>query len=778
MKTLFGKNSESSSLPKKHGKQRLSSRLAEILDSSKAVFLIVMITIWAVAVLILVLPSSKNDDSPLVIGQISPLTYFSEFDFSLVDEKKTFQLKESASSKAPAAYRLDEEIIEENMKTAKIFLDELARKSELVEKNELYKGRQGSRASALVAELSPDAVKILSMLNQSEEKKKAFLNEIEKKLSLGILKDQNEKMDEPYKKILVKDSDNYTRKEKRLMDIPHVSQALADINDAVSKNYSIENREMLKENLAGVLAGIVEGNLVFDRDSSEALMQNARNSVQPVMMSFKKGDVLIRKGSVVGDETLDLYKAYAGEKNRVFKSEFMMKRFINYLIICFLLLVVIGIYLKHIHPEIYRSNKLITLTATVIVVNILANAGMIRLFEHLGGIFNLSPLIISSVLPLSMASLILSVMLGLRAGLYAGLFVALIAALQLENSFDIIINGLVVSAISGLAIRHAPNHRAYFLRAALSVSLTIPLMEALHIWHTGGGLELISKAAVLGLANGLVISALSLALIFIFEAIFQMSTEMSLLVLCDYNHPLLKKLQIEAPGTYHHSLMVASLAEQAAREIGASPIKARACALFHDIGKLQMPVYFTENCMGGDDKHEDLNPKISTIVIQNHVKEGIKLAKKYKLRKIIKDAIEQHHGTDLVGFFYQRAKNDNIEDSDNVQESDYKYPGPLPHEKEVVIVGLADACEAASRSISKPNPAKIAELINELVRKRIRDGQLEDAQITLGELGKIKCSFVKTLTQMMHGRIAYPREQEQDEDDLFKQSKKTAGSED
>jgi hypothetical protein len=368
-------------------------------------------------------------------------------------------------------------------------------------------------------------------------------------------------------------------------------------------------------------------------------------------------------------------------------------------------------------------------------------------------------------------------MIGVRVALYAGLYVATVAALELGGSFDVVMTGMFVSAVSGLSVRHAPNHKSFFVRSLIAVSLMSPFVQLLQLWKIDAGLDLISRALALALINGIVSSILCLAVIFILEPIFRTSTDMSLLVLCDYNHSLLKRLQLEAPGTYHHSLMVATLADQAARAIGASPTKARVCALFHDIGKLNMPSYFTENNMGEDDKHEDLNPKLSAMVIQNHVKEGLKLARKYKLPKIVFDAIEQHHGDDMVGFFYKRAIEESAEQGYNVIDSDYKYLGPLPKEKEVVIVALADICEAASRSISKPAPAKISELIEELFRKKIRDKQLDNADITLGELGKIKASFIKTLTQMMHSRIPYPKEEHNEEDDLFKQTAQTAAPE-
>jgi putative nucleotidyltransferase with HDIG domain len=196
-------------------------------------------------------------------------------------------------------------------------------------------------------------------------------------------------------------------------------------------------------------------------------------------------------------------------------------------------------------------------------------------------------------------------------------------------------------------------------------------------------------------------------------------------------------------------------------------------SLFHDIGKMVKPEYYTENQQSEESKHSKLNPRMSSLVILNHVKEGVDMALKHKLRKIIRDGIEQHHGTDLIFYFYQQALEEGRTKGVTVDEHDYRYPGPLPKEKEVVILSLADSCEAASRSLQKPTPAKIDALVWEIFRKRIRNGQLDGANLTFGELKRVRKSFVTTLTTMMHGRIAYPKDEteEEDEGDLFAAAK-------
>ncbi|MBV9618244.1 MAG: HDIG domain-containing protein, partial [Verrucomicrobia bacterium] len=248
------------------------------------------------------------------------------------------------------------------------------------------------------------------------------------------------------------------------------------------------------------------------------------------------------------------------------------------------------------------------------------------------------------------------------------------------------------------------------------------------------------------------------------------TTDVSWLELSDLNHPLLRRMTIEAPGTYHHSLVVANLAEAAGEKIGANATMCRVCAYFHDVGKLVKPEYFTENMSFERNPHDDLAPTMSALIIIAHVKEGVDLALKNKLNQRIIDIIQEHHGTSLVYYFFQRAlqqqgdaraggkiMNIREEDIPEVQEESFRYPGPKPQTKESAIVSLADIVESASRSLEKPTPQKIEQLVNELIEERIADGQLDECDLTLGELRKIAERFRFTLMTMLHTRIAYPK---------------------
>jgi hypothetical protein len=278
--------------------------------------------------------------------------------------------------------------------------------------------------------------------------------------------------------------------------------------------------------------------------------------------------------------------------------------------------------------------------------------------------------------------------------------------------------------------------------------------------------RMVGLPLLIGVVTGMAVGGLLPVL----ESVFGVTTDVSWLELGDLNHPLMRRLSIEAPGTYHHSLVVANLAEAAAETISASASMCRVCAYFHDIGKLSKPEYFIENMDLSANPHEDLTPRMSALVIIAHVKDGVDLAIKHNLNSRIIDVIEQHHGNSLAYFFYRQALDQKAEaerlvkagkakedDVPQVSEETFRYPGPRPQFKESAIISLADAVESASRTLEKPNASRIETMIKDIVQARMMDGQLDECDLTIAELARIKASFAKTLLSMMHGRIKYQK---------------------
>jgi putative nucleotidyltransferase with HDIG domain len=255
--------------------------------------------------------------------------------------------------------------------------------------------------------------------------------------------------------------------------------------------------------------------------------------------------------------------------------------------------------------------------------------------------------------------------------------------------------------------------------------------------------------------NGIVSSIIVLGVLPIFEYLFRTVTNISLLEMADFGQPLLQRMVMEAPGTYHHSLVVGNLSEAACQAVGANALLARIGAYYHDIGKLQKPEYFSENQDIKNSKHDNLSPTMSKLVIMNHVTEGVELAKKYRLNCRLMDFIQSHHGTSLVYYFYRRAL-ESLEEDQGVREEGFRYAGPKPNTKETAVVLLADSAEAATRALKEPTPTAIEDVVHKIINNKFIDGQLDECDLTLKDLEKISAVFIRILSGIYHSRITYP----------------------
>lgn len=271
--------------------------------------------------------------------------------------------------------------------------------------------------------------------------------------------------------------------------------------------------------------------------------------------------------------------------------------------------------------------------------------------------------------------------------------------------------------------------------------------------------------------NGIVSGVIVIGTLPIFEYLFRTVTNISLLELADFNQPLLQRMIMEAPGTYHHSLIVGNLSEAACTSVGANALLARIGAYYHDIGKLEKPEYFSENQDIKTSKHDTLSPDMSKLVIMNHVTKGLELAKKYKLNPRLIDFILQHHGTSLVYYFYRRAL-ETLEEDKEVREEGFRYPGPKPNTKETAIVLLADSAEAATRALKEPSPANIKDVVHKIINNKFIDGQLDECDLTLKDLEKISEIFIRILSGIYHARITYPESQVNSSENNHKKSAK------
>jgi len=380
------------------------------------------------------------------------------------------------------------------------------------------------------------------------------------------------------------------------------------------------------------------------------------------------------------------------------------------------------------------------------------------------------------------APMLLSILLGRGVGALATVTVSLAGAFFVPR--DQVFGFIMISTVCGMTavlLSHRVRKRVELLRAGIlmgGVTLFMTVISGfldLRASMEAGpieGLQLIGSGSLAAFGTAVFTALFISGMLPFFEGFFKLTTDISWLELSDLNHKLLKRMQIEAPGTFHHSVVVASLAEAAAEKIDANAPMCRVCAYFHDVGKLSKPGYFIENQIDGtENPHNNLTPTMSALIIIAHVKDGVDLAVKHKLNPRVIDVIQEHHGDSLVAYFYHKAREqkrlelekidrklENPEDLPVVAEKSFRYPGPRPKTRESGIIALADTVESASRTLRKPTPGRIKSLVEELVQSKIEDGQLDDCQLTMHEIAMIKRSFCDTLRSMLHSRIDYPKE--------------------
>lgn len=426
--------------------------------------------------------------------------------------------------------------------------------------------------------------------------------------------------------------------------------------------------------------------------------------------------------------------------------------FISFTVFVILTLVYFIFYIKHDIPQIIEDDEALMLLGTLTVLS----ASLMGALSRWPVSFYLTPLPATAILT--------TLLLRTRLAIILMTVLSMILGVLHDFSFDCFVLGFSGS-MAAIAFSTSIRTQRDFIRTGAAIAcvqlLTLAVLTLFHSESLGNFLwESLWTAT-----NGFASAILALGSLPFLESFFLRVTPMKLLELADFNQPLLKRLMIEAPGTYHHSLMVATLAEAAAVAIGGNPLLCRVGAYYHDIGKLVKPEYFVENQSNSGNPHGNLAPALSTLVVVSHIKEGMALAQAAKIPPEISNFIPMHHGTSRIEYFYHQAKEDaeqEILDNPNpseVSEEHYRYPGPRPETKETAIVMLADSVEAASRTIEEPSHLRFKDLVENIVNKKISDGQLATSPLSLSDLNKIQEAFVNALTSIYHARIEYPEEE-------------------
>jgi len=497
---------------------------------------------------------------------------------------------------------------------------------------------------------------------------------------------------------------------------------------------------------------LIQPNITLNRSETELRKARAASEIKPVLYKIKQGEMLLREGERVTDVHLLKLKALESEAK---PEQFLLGVLGAAALMLALVVMTYVLFLKRVSGDWDHPTKNILLMACVflvfqLAVQLLASFVQVAIRSSPHAIAESSAIFI---VPLAAAPMIICVFLGLATALPFAVVSAIAAAVVFQNSLAMCVFVLVSGSMGAYWIRSCRERKVFVTAGAKTGLLAIPLAAAVIVYaghFTWPDLLWTAAFAFLGGMGSAVVAAGVVPLV---EIAFGYTTDITLLELANLDRPILRRLMIEAPGTYHHSVIVGSMVEAAAVEIEANPLLAKVTGYYHDIGKIRKPQYFIENQHNGKNKHDKLAPSMSSLILVSHVREGVEIGREHKLGKVIIDGIRSHHGTGLIRYFFEKAKL--LKGEDAVKEEDFRYPGPKPRTQEAALVMLADAVEAASRTLENPTPARIKGLVKSLMDRILSDGQLDECEITLKDLHKIAASFNTILNGIHHHRIEY-----------------------
>lgn len=488
-------------------------------------------------------------------------------------------------------------------------------------------------------------------------------------------------------------------------------------------------------------------NEFYDAEKTKALREAARDNTDPVTIT--KGQVIVTQGEKITSDQYEKLKTL-----NLIRSTNLWNSYVGLALLLLVVIVFLYFYIQRFHYSVAQNNFNVIMLFLVLTI-CLVGMKLIAIGQNLewSTLGYLSPVALGGML----VTLLLNVELGFACIVLLSIATSIFFSGENHQLFDFrfglvaLIGGITSAfALSGVKRRSS----VLFAGFVGSIASVITIVALFFIFPAEGNWEMIWQSLAFGFAGGIFSSILTIGFLPGFESLFQILSPLRLLELSNPNHPLLKKLLYEAPGTYHHSVIVGNLSEAAAEAIGANGLLARVGAYYHDLGKTKRPQFFIENQIGKENPHDKISPNLSKTIIISHPRDGVELLKQFRIPEPIQDIAAQHHGTTLLKYFYYKALESN--EGAHVIEEDYRYPGPKAQFKEAAIVGIADCVEAAVRSLSKPTPSRIEGMVKKIIQGRLEDGQLDECDLTIKELNLIAQAMCATLQGIFHNRIEYP----------------------
>jgi len=619
--------------------------------------------------------------------------------------------------------------------------------------NEKLRQLKESFEEAIGITVSDDAYKILieeKFSNNIADLISRILTEI---INNGVVINKDILLKESDKGIILRDVE--TKTEKVVYDL----KSLYGLDQAKTM-VRIVGQPMLKDmnyNLVNIIVDfvqkLIQPNITQNTNETEERKKRAAAEIKPVIYKIKTGEMLLREGEIITKVQLLKLKNLQTQT----KKERILAISIGaaMIILCLLILTYI-LHIKHNSRFARNHNKNLMVMACMLIIILL----FARLFAPLSEVLNqnssfgISPSSIIFSIPIASGAMTICLLLCFNIAIPFAMVAAACTTLIFQNRFEIFIYFLLNSAMAAYWIQNC-TERKVFIKTGLKLGLLNAVLSTAISFYISGFVDFkILEVWAFAFMGGIVAGIVTTGIAPLIEIAFGYTTDITLLELANLERPILRRLMIEAPGTYHHSVIVGNMVEAAAAEIGANPLLAKTCGYYHDIGKIKKPLYFIENQKNGRNKHDKLAPSMSKHILVAHVKEGVEMAKQNKLGQVIIDTIRQHHGTNLIAYFYEKAKKQKGEDA--VKGDDFRYPGPKPQTKEAGLVMLADVVEAASRTLDNPTPSRIQGLVQNLINKVFSDGQINNCELTLKDLHKIAKTFNRILSGIHHHRIDYP----------------------
>jgi putative nucleotidyltransferase with HDIG domain len=709
----------------------------------------------AIAYLISYLPSKSLPQ--LSVGDIAPTDITAPSDLTIIDEDTFIKRQQEAVDAVVPVYTLDQNVflktedkIRDFFKTGREFSQEETTAKKIDEFTRIVSETYGVK-------IPPKDLRFLTQLKFPASLEENLINLIGKVSSKGILLTKDLFLHDEQNKGLVIFINSEKEIAYQVSDIQDVKESKIKLSEEINTLELPQNEKSLLILLSHLF---VSSNITFSPFKTSEHEESARQNIETIFYTIKKGKVIIRKGDEVNKDTIKQVSII--NQNLSAKPSWL----INFSGFFLLFIILLGVLLYDLETRsgVEEPLKKFIMTGILLAISLI----LYKFFNFLAGLLSQNTRMsffshtesYMYLLPLQMGTLLIAFLSGTLFALIFTIINSIIVGYLLKSSFHIILFCTIGSLAAIFGTKYfGKQSRTTTFRAALFMVAPVNTLLII-IFHLVkekiGPIDLFISEFIMALIGGLISGALAFLLLPLFESLFGIITQSHLLELTNSDLPIFRKMAMEAPGSYHHSLIVSSLAENAAEDIGLDPLLVKAGALYHDIGKIKRPEYFIENRRRNADMHKDLKPSMSTLVIINHVKEGVERARKLKLPKKIRDIIEQHHGNSLVRYFFEKAKEEYDPEMNKIGEESYRYAGPTPKSKEAALVMLSDSIEAASRSIKSPTKSILKRAITEIFNNYLQDGQLDDSNLSLKEMKSIAESFLSTLYTIYHHRIEYP----------------------